>query len=135
MGTARGASKRKSTLIVKPLDMVIIILALTLTGFSAWYAYLKPRNTIQVSIEGHGRRWVFPIDADETVAVPGPLGNTIVRIHGSQVWVESSPCDNQICVAAGRLRGHGEFAACLPNIVLVMIKGRDDPEKPDGVTW
>ena len=120
---------------VKPWDIVVIILALTLAGFSAWSVYLKPRNTIQVLIESQGRRWIFPLDAEETIVVPGPLGNTVVRIHGNNAWVESSPCDNQICVAAGRLRGRGEFAACLPNIVIVMIEGRDDPEKPDGVAW
>jgi len=120
---------------VKPWDVVIIILALALTGFSAWSTYMKPRNTTQVLIEGNGRRWVFPLDAEETIKVPGPLGNTVVRIHDNQAWVESSPCDNQICVAAGRLRGHGDFAACLPNKVFVMIEGKDDIRKPDGVAW
>jgi len=120
---------------LKPWDPVIIILALALTGFFAWSTYLTPRNTAQVLIEGQGRRWVFPLDAEETITVPGPLGNTVVRIHDNQAWVESSPCENQICVAAGRLRGHGEFAACLPNIVLVMIEGQDDIRKPDGVAW
>ena len=119
----------------KPLDLVIVALALALTGFSAWSTYLKPRNNIQVLIEGRDRKWIFPLDADETIAVEGPLGNTIVKIHGGQAWVESSPCDNQICVAAGRLHKRGEFAACLPNIVLIMIEGHDDLKKPDGVTW
>ena len=111
---------------VKSWDLAIILLALALTGFSAWSAYLKPGNSTQVLIEGYGARWVFPLDAEETIAVPGPLGNTIVRIQGGHAWVESSPCDNQICVAAGRLHRHGEFAACLPNMVLVMIEGHDD---------
>jgi len=118
---------------IKFWDIVIIILALALTSFSAYSIYLKPRNVTRVLIEGHGRKWVFPLDAEETVAVPGPLGNTIVRIHGSRAWVESSPCDNQICVTAGYLQRRGEFAACLPNIVLVMIEGHDG--KPDGVSW
>ena len=108
---------------------------MAITGFSAWSTYLNPRNTVQVVIEGHSRKWIFPLDAEETISVAGPLGDTIVRIHGGQAWVESSPCDNKICVAAGRLHKRGEFAACLPNIVLVMIEGRDDHKKPDGVTW
>jgi len=111
---------------VKPWDLAIIFLALALTGFSAWSAYLKPGNYTQVLIEGYGNKWVFPLDAEETIEVPGPLGNTVVRISGNNAWVESSPCENQICVAAGRLHTHGEFAACLPNMVLVMIEGHDD---------
>ena len=120
---------------LKLCDLIVIALAVALTCFSAWSIYLTPRNTTRVLIEGHGKRWVFPLDAEERIAVPGPLGNTIVRIHDGQAWVESSPCDNQICVAAGRLHKHGEFAACLPNIVFVMIEGRDDLKKPDSVAW
>ena len=122
----KGIRMRLKETPVKSWDLAIIFLALALTGFSAWSAYLKPGNSTQVLIEGYGNRWVFPLDAEETIPVPGPLGNTIIRIHDNQAWVESSPCDNQICVAAGRLHMHGEFAACLPNMVLVMIEGRND---------
>ena len=120
---------------VKFLDLAIIAFALVLTGFSAHSVYFKPRNAARVLIESQSRKWVFPLDARETIAVPGPLGDTIVRIDGNRAWVKSSPCDNQICVLAGFLRRYGEFAACLPNAVLVMIEGYDDIEKPDGVTW
>jgi len=117
---------------LKLWDMAIITFALTLTGFSAYRVYLTPRNTARVLIEGAGRRWIFPLESEETVAVPGPLGNTIIRIHDNQAWVESSPCNNKVCIAAGHLRRHGEFAACLPNFVLVMIEGHDDlnPDTP-----
>ena len=72
--------------------------------------------------------------AEETIYVRGPLGNTVIRIHDNQAWVESSPCDNQVCVAAGILHGNWGFAACLPNNVLLMIRGRDD-RKLDSRTW
>ena len=125
----------KGKLPVKLWDMVVIALALVLTGFSSYSIYIKPRNTTQVLIEGSGRRWVFPLDAEETVSVPGPMGNTVIRIHDSKVWVESSPCDNQVCVAAGELNSRGEFAACLPNAVMLMIEGYDDIRKLDGAAW
>ena len=125
----------KARPLLKFWDLAIIALALFFTSISAYSIYLKPGNTTRVLIESHGGRWVFPIDTEETIEVPGPLGNTIVRIHGSQAWVESSPCDNQICVAAGRLHRHGEFAACLPNIVFVTIEGNNDLKRPDTVSW
>ena len=125
----------KGKLPVKRWDLVMIALALVLTGFSAYSVYIKPRNTTQVLIEGSGRRWVFPLDAEETITVPGPLGDTVITIHDNQVWVESSPCDNQVCVAAGKLSSRGHFTACLPNNVLVMIEGYDDIRKLDGAAW
>lgn len=125
----------KGKIPVRPWDIVIILVALGLTGFTAFSVYMKPRNTIQVLIEGQNQKWIFPLEAEETITVSGPLGNTVVRIHENQAWVESSPCDNQICVAAGHLHGRGEFAACLPNNVLLMIEGYDDLRKLDGAAW
>jgi hypothetical protein len=110
---------------IKFLDVVTILFALALTGFSAFMVYAKPRDTTQVVIQGSNRSWVFPLDAEETITVPGPLGNTIIRIHDKEAWVEHSPCDNQTCVAVGHIGSHGDWAACLPNNVMVMIEGTD----------
>jgi hypothetical protein len=116
--------------------MVIIFLGLALTGFSAFEAYGRPRNTVQVLIQGVSRQWVFPLDTRETIAVPGPLGETIVRIEGNQAWVESSPCENQVCVAGGHIQHPGHWVACLPNNVFLMIEGSGgEGLGPDVSTW
>ena len=117
--------KIKEKLPIKPFDLVIIFFALLLTGFSAYSIYILPRDTSQILIEGVSQSWIFPLNAEETISVPGPLGATVIRIYGNQVWVESSPCINQICVAAGRLSRAWDFAACLPNNVLLRIEGND----------
>ena len=121
---------------VKIPDLVIIFLALALTGLSAFTAYIKPQKTIQVLIQGQGRKWIFPLDAVETVHIPGPLGLTTVKIHENMAWVESSPCQNQTCVASGRIRHRGAWAACLPNNVFLMIEGSDgSANPPDAGAW
>jgi hypothetical protein len=126
----------KKRLPVKAMDMVMILLALGLTGVSAYATYVKPRNTIQVLINGSGQEWVFPLDANERVVVPGPLGDTIVRIQDNQAWVESSPCTNQVCVAAGHVHAQGDWVACLPNNVFLMIEGKEVRRHvPDGTSW
>ena len=126
--------KMKTKLPIKPFDLIIIPLALALTGFSAYSIYVIPRDISQVLIQGSGHSWVFSLEAEETIAVPGPLGDTVIRIHNNQTWVVSSPCNNQICVAAGKLQGHWGFAACLPNNVLLMIEGADE-QRLDARTW
>ena len=125
----------KGKLPVKICDPIIITLALILTGFSFYSIYLVPQDTTRVLIEAQGRRWVYPLDAEVTLAVSGPLGNTIVKIHDEQAWVESSPCDNQICVAAGRLFRSWDFASCLPNNVLLVIEGYDGARTLDSTAW
>ena len=126
----------KGKLPVKVPDIVVILLSLGLTLFSGFAAYVKPQSYMQVTIRGSSQAWVFPLDASETVSVRGPLGNTVVRVHGSEAWVESSPCKNQTCVAMGHVRMAGGWAACLPNNVFFIIEGSDEPEDaPDSVTW
>ena len=125
----------KDKLPVKITDILIILLSVSLTVFMAFRIYLKPWNTVHVLIENQSQKWVYPLGAEETVRVSGPLGITVLRIHGNEAWVESSPCNNQICVAAGNLRRHGEFAACLPNHVLLAIEGREDERGVDGSAW
>jgi hypothetical protein len=126
----------KNTMPVKPMDSIMIFLALLLTGFSAYKAYIHPGGSLQVVIQGPGKEWVFPLDAEEILAVEGPLGHTLVRIHEGQAWVESSPCVNKTCTASGHVYKPGHWAACLPNNVFLKIEGSEDPpDAPDRVAW
>ena len=121
---------------LKIWDFVIITLALSLTGFSAFSVYAGPRDVSQILVQGRDGQWVFPLDAEETLAVPGPLGDTVIKIHDSQAWVESSPCGNQICVAAGHIQRRGIWLACLPNNVFLMIDGNDKGVNGlDAIAW
>jgi hypothetical protein len=115
-------------------DILIILLVLSFTFISIYNAYMKPQARTQILIRGQGSEWTFPVDAEETIVVNGVLGNTVVRIGDRRVWVESSPCFNQTCVAMGKVTRQGGWAACLPNNVLLMIQGIGEDEF-DAVTW
>jgi len=120
--------------VIKVSDILIILVVTGITFFSAYNVYMKPQGNAQVLIRGQGSEWIFPIDAQETILVNGHLGDTTVKIGHNRVWVESSPCDNQTCVATGHVLRQGQWAACLPNNVLVMIQG-DGNEDVDAVSW
>ena len=116
------------------MDVLIILLAAGVSFFSAYNAYIKPGGQAQVLIRGQGGEWTFPVNAEETVVVAGPLGDTVVRIHENRAWVESSPCENQTCTASGHIARQGQWAACLPNKVLLMIQGTGGGDV-DAVAW
>jgi len=118
---------------LKVSDIIIILAAAGLTFLSAT-VYMKPQRYSYVLIRGQDMEWTYPVNADETVNVPGRLGDTVVRISDSRAWVESSPCENQTCVAAGLIARQGQWAACLPNSVLLMIYGTED-EGVDVIVW
>jgi hypothetical protein len=111
---------------IKIPDILIILLSAGLVFFSAYGAYVKQPGASRVLIRGQGSQWYFPVDAEETVVVNGPLGDTVIKIHENRAWVESSPCENKTCVAAGAVFRQGQWASCLPNKVLLVIEGADD---------
>jgi hypothetical protein len=115
-------------------DVLIIFLAAGVTFFSIFSVYMKLHFLSQVLIQAQNMEWTFPLTAEETVAVRGPLGDTVIRIHNNQSWVESSPCINQNCVETGLITRQGQWAACLPNNVLLIIHGAED-ENVDAVAW
>jgi hypothetical protein len=126
----------KNRLRLKPLDFAVLAVALALTLCSALTVYSGAESEARVVIQGSGRSWIFPLEAEERIAVPGPLGETVVEIGGGRVMVLSSPCTNQTCVAAGHIRRPGNWTACLPNKVLVSIEGKEDEDGTiDAAAW
>jgi len=119
---------------IKIFDIVIILVVAMLAFFSVYIVYLKPQGKMQVLIRGQNGEWTFPIEAEETIVVSGPIGNTIIKLQNNFAWVDTSPCDNQNCVAAGIVFRHGQWTACLPNNILLMIQGTGDDDV-DSVAW
>ena len=66
----------------------------------------------------------LPLTRDRTLAVPGPLGPSVIAVHGGRARVESDPSPRQYCVHQGWLDRAGEVAICLPNQVSVELVGR-----------
>jgi hypothetical protein len=120
----------------KPLDFFSIALSAALTVLSAFMVYGHPRDASRVIVQGEGKTWVFPLDAEETLTVSGPIGDTVVEISGGRGRVRSSPCTNQTCVAAGHIHRQGQWTACLPNKVFLYVEGiGDDADVLDSTTW
>ena len=120
------------------MDVLIVSAAIAAAVFSAVMVYAAPSGEARALIKGQGREWIFPLDAEETLAVPGPLGDTIVKISGNGVRVENSPCVNKTCVAQGAIGKHGSWAACLPNgvFILITIAGTETSgDEPDTFAW
>lgn len=65
------------------------------------------------------------LDSDRLIAVPGPLGSTVVRIADHKVRIESDPSPRQYCVQQGWLERPGQAAVCLPNRTSIELIGGD----------
>jgi hypothetical protein len=108
---------------LRPGDWLVIaagaVVALTLPllwqGGFAERAIIRQDGRIFAEIDLGSRR---------EVAVPGPLGATLVAIEPGRARVVADPGPRQYCVRQGWLARPGEIAICAPNHVSVQIAGR-----------
>ena len=107
---------------LKPLDWVLLIFAIALVVLLSIHS--AGGGESEVRIDGADESWIYPLDAEVELAVPGPLGITHVHLHDGKVWVSDSPCRQKVCIAAGEISSAGAFIACLPIKVLIRIEGR-----------
>lgn len=63
------------------------------------------------------------------VVVEGPVGESVIHIEGGHASFTHSDCQDQLCVHMGDIESSGEWAACLPNQVFIMIEGGPDDEE------
>jgi hypothetical protein len=108
---------------VKLLDIAIIAASAALVAASAARAYAPGSGEPRAVVEGPGGEWIYPLNEDRVIEVAGPLGDTIVGIEDGRARILDSPCPNKTCVASGSLSRAGQWAACLPNEVLLRVEG------------
>ena len=119
---------------LKPFDILIILLVIILTFFAVYKVYIMPQAQPQILIRSQGGEWTYPAEAEETVDIYGPLGVTTIKLEKNRAWIVSSPCNNQTCIAAGFITRQGEWAACLPNNVLLIMRSAGGNDV-DSVAW
>jgi hypothetical protein len=119
---------------VTALDVAAFALALAVVALVAVRVYAGRGGAPVVHLRGPREEWIFPLDSDRSVAVPGPLGETVVEIRRGEVRVLSSPCREKICIKSGAIARPGQWIACLPNRVFIDIQG-DAREKVDAYSF
>ena len=63
----------------------------------------------------------YPLSRDGVFPLNG--GSNILVIEDGEAWVSEASCPDQICRGMGKISRNGEFIACLPNRVIIVIEG------------
>lgn len=107
-------------------DAVVLVIAVAVTAASAFAAYRKPAVKPQLVVSTPEGEYLYSIDKDRTIEAKGLIGNSIIEIKDGSVRFTDSPCDNKVCVNHGVLMGGFDFAACLPNGVMIMVENAEE---------
>ncbi|HEY8362711.1 MAG TPA: NusG domain II-containing protein [Tissierellaceae bacterium] len=110
----------------KILIVVIILVSVVSLGFVKSNLFSK-YNDKYVSVQVNGKEYkkIYFDDSTigKTIKIETPYGYNILEIGDGEVRVEEASCSDQICVYQGTISEPGEMIVCLPNLLVVEIKG------------
>ncbi|MCE1240919.1 MAG: NusG domain II-containing protein [Azonexaceae bacterium] len=110
--------------LIRPGDWLVLLLGAAVVGLSVpmfWQGGLADRAIVRQE----GRVFAeVDLKAKKQLAVPGPLGTTLIAVEPGRARVVSDPGPRQYCVKQGWLMRPGEIAICAPNRVSLQIAGR-----------
>ena len=67
---------------------------------------------------------VYPLNKDGVFSLNGGT-NTLV-IEDGEAWVSEANCPDKVCMGMGKISKNGEFIACLPNQVIIVVEGGEE---------
>ena len=117
----------------RPLDYLALVVSLTLVAGASWAAASRGEAEL-VAIKSSEGEFLYPLDEDRELILPGPLGTTTIEIVDRRVRVTEDPGPQQICVRRGWIDSGGEWLACLPSRNFIEITGARD-DAVDGQTY
>ena len=63
----------------------------------------------------------YPLSRSGTYPLNG--GSNVLVIGDGMAWVSEANCPDKVCMGMGKISRNGEFIACLPNRLIVVIEG------------
>ena len=119
----------------RDLILVAVLLVAALVLFFVMRS-LQARDT------GTGAQAVVTVDGKEIGRYPlkkngtFPLngGTNILVVENGEAWVSEANCPDKVCMGMGKISRNGEFIACLPNRLLVVVEGAAEDSPVDGMT-
>ena len=117
---------------MKKLDIILIVIYLLISIAGAVYFMVDGLKVhdggreVVVSVNNEEyERIQLPTSERKVLDIQTDLGHNKIIIEGDHVHIEEADCNDQICVHAGEITKAKEMIVCLPNKVVVEIKGTE----------
>jgi len=124
---------KRINIFMRPGDWIVIVIlcALCLSSF----LIISYQNTGEIVEIFHNDQRInqIPLHLDTELKLQGTMSELKVIIQDKKVWVQESGCPNKTCMKMGKISKSGQSIICLPNQILIAIKGDHQP-KYDSVT-
>ena len=114
--------------------LLILGAALSIIGLSAYQFDPSPDGSevvVEVAEEVFGP---YPLSEPRSLRLDGPRGISEVEIDQGAARIVAAPCPQLLCVRRGWVRRRGEAAVCVPNRLVLRVRGRTDGKGFDMVS-
>ncbi len=119
--------------ILTPGDAALILAVAAAALLAAWRQPPAAAASVAV-VEVEGREVaVFPLDRNGRQVLRARTGEVVIEVRDGAARFAEAGCRNRICVLAGWIEGIGEIAACVPNGMVLLLRGERSPKRPGGV--
>ena len=116
--------------ILKKMDIIIIVFLLILSftphlifsntlskNYSSTYVNIKTSGKVYDNIE------LSSFKGEKTIVIASDHGNNTISINNGSVKIIEADCNDSLCVKQGLISNVGENIICLPNKLIIEIKG------------
>lgn len=117
----------------KILIVVIILVSVISLGFvkNSLIKYDDKYISVQVNGEEYQRIYFDDSIIGKKIPIETPYGRNILEIGDGEVRIVEATCSDQLCVYQGTISESGEIIVCLPNLLIVEIKGIENTKNID----
>lgn len=111
---------------IRFFDVIFLLVFSAVVAGSFFLAGSKKSSGAELVVKTPKGRFIYPLNKNAELDFEGGIGHTKVTIQDGQAWVTESACENKNCIFMGKLSRSGDFAACLPNAVILTVEGPDE---------
>ena len=104
---------------------LLLAIALILVALSVFFILRATRDegeTVVVTVNGETVAQ-YPLSQSGEYSING--GTNILKIEGGEAYILDADCPDLLCVRSGKISLEGDRVVCLPNRVMIEIRGAD----------
>lgn len=118
--------------LIRKGDIVVIITVLVVAALLLIPRFTGGKGaTAEIYVDGELKHEIILSEIDKETKFTE--NGTVIVAQNGKIRFENSDCRDKICVNAGWISSPSQTAACIPNKVVIVISGEENPL--DAVTY
>ena len=123
--------------IVKKMDLDILVVLVTVSFIpNLIYSNVVSKNNknLYATIKVNGKVHTtidLPVAFEKRLSISTDHGNNTIVINGNEIKILDADCKDELCIRQGSISKVGKTLICLPNELIIEIKGDEYDSSDD----